>query len=92
MVNQPDVSTPDGVKEIQVQYYALLREERGVSGETLNTLASTPRHLYDQLSRQYRFTLPPERLTVSINNEFQSWDTELRSRDTVVFIPPVAGG
>lgn len=81
-----------GLKEIQVQYYAILREERGVSGETLTTASATPRHLYADLSEQYGFTLPVERLTVSINNEFQSWDTTLHARDTVVFIPPVAGG
>jgi molybdopterin converting factor small subunit len=31
-------------------------------------------------------------LKVAINDEFAAWDTQLASGDTIVFIPPVAGG
>lgn len=80
------------MKDVQVQYYALLREERGLSQETLQTTAETPRALYAELRERHEFTLPPERLSVAINETFTTWDASLATGDTVVFIPPVAGG
>jgi molybdenum cofactor guanylyltransferase len=77
---------------IRVQFYALLREQAGRSEETLTTRARTPRELYAELGARYRFTLPPEMLRVAINAEFGDWSQPLRPGDSVVFIPPVAGG
>jgi molybdenum cofactor guanylyltransferase len=77
---------------IRVQYYALLREQAGRSDEALTTRARTPRELYLELGARYRFTLPPEMLRVAINAEFGDWAQPLRAGDSVVFIPPVAGG
>lgn len=79
-------------KEIQVEYYALLREERGLPRETMTTSAATAGQLYEELQAQYRFTLPGHRLKVAINNEFKDFETPLNPKDIVVFIPPVAGG
>ncbi len=79
-------------KTVNVQYYALLREERGAAEETWQTGASSLRELYDELKSKYGFSLPIERLKVAVNDEFASWDNLLGERDTVVFIPPVAGG
>lgn len=79
-------------KRVSVQYYALLREQAGRSGESLLTGAATPRELYQQLNRRYPFTLPPELLRVAVNAEFAEWSAPLADGDTVVFIPPVAGG
>jgi molybdopterin converting factor small subunit len=36
--------------------------------------------------------LTAEQLKVALNSEFSDWQTPLRHGDTVVFIPPVAGG
>lgn len=79
-------------RELHVQYFALMREERGLSRETLSTTATTPRQLFSALTAQHAFSLNPERLKVSVNNRFVAWDTPLGDQDTVVFIPPVAGG
>jgi molybdopterin converting factor small subunit len=79
-------------KEIRIQYYAVLREERGLSSEELATEATTPRELYAVLQSRYGFSLPIERLRVAINDAFSDWDQPLREHDSVVFIPPVAGG
>ena len=79
-------------KDVQIQYYALLREERGLSVETLSTEAATPRELYDLLKLRYGFSLPAERLNVAVNDAFAEWEHPLRAGDSVVFIPPVAGG
>ncbi|MBC8027666.1 MAG: NTP transferase domain-containing protein [Steroidobacteraceae bacterium] len=79
-------------QEIRVQYFALLREQAGRSAETLATRARTPRELYTELAARYPFTLPAEMLRVAINAEFGDWAHPLKAGDSVVFIPPVAGG
>ena len=79
-------------KQINIQYYALLREQAGRSSETLATTAQTPRELYRQLSERYPFSLAPEMLRVAVNSEFSDWEQRLHAGDSVVFIPPVAGG
>jgi molybdopterin synthase sulfur carrier subunit len=62
---------------VRLEYFALLREQRGLDAETVLTEC---------------FTLPEERVRVAVNNAFVPWDRTLAANDTVVFIPPVAGG
>jgi molybdopterin converting factor subunit 1 len=79
-------------KHIKVQYYALLREQAGRSDEALETTARTPRELYEELKGRHPFSLAPEMLRVAVNAEFGEWSQPLADGDSVVFIPPVAGG
>lgn len=79
-------------RTLRVQYYAILREQAGRSEETLDTTAATPAELYDELRRRHPFQLAAAQLKVALNSEFSDWQTPLRHGDTVVFIPPVAGG
>lgn len=79
-------------KHIQVQYYALLREQAGRSEESLLTTARTPRDLYEELKERYPFSLAPQMLRVAVNADFAEWSQPLADGDHVVFIPPVAGG
>lgn len=79
-------------KSVQLQYFAQLREQRGVGQETLTTTAQTPEELYLELQQRHGFTLPREMVKVSINQAFQPMNTPLKEADQVVFIPPVAGG
>ena len=75
-----------------MQYYAILREQAGRSEETLDTSAATPAELYAELQQRHPFQLAPAQLKVALNAEFSDWQTPLKHGDTVVFIPPVAGG
>ena len=85
--------TPTSVqKKLKVQYYALLREQAGRSEESVTTSAHTPRELYAELKARYPFSLAPEMLRVAVNAEFGDWQQPLSDGDSVVFIPPVAGG
>jgi len=77
---------------IQVQYFAILREQRGVSQEKLTTAASTPAALYDELRSRHNFTLPADRIRAAVNDTFIDSAAPLHDGDRVVFIPPVAGG
>lgn len=79
-------------RTVNVQYFALLREQAGKARETLHTSARTPHELYTQLRTQYPFSLDVDLLRVAINGEFGDWRQPLAAGDTVVFIPPVAGG
>jgi molybdenum cofactor guanylyltransferase len=78
--------------KLKIQYFALMREQSGRSEETLETGASTPADLYEELKTRYGFSLPREQLKVAVNSEFASWSHRLTAGDAVVFIPPVAGG
>jgi MoaD family protein len=77
---------------VTLHYYAQLREQARTSGEQLGTSASSLRDLYDELRARHGFTLAVEALKVAVNGRFSEWDVALRDGDTVVFIPPVAGG
>jgi molybdopterin converting factor small subunit len=80
------------VKTIHLQYFALLREQRGLGGEQLQTQAATAGQLYEELRQRHGFTLPAERLRVAVDGEFAPWSTPLADGAQIVFIPPVAGG
>lgn len=80
------------VRRVKVCYFAVLRELRGISEESLDTSAETVEQLYDELAVTHNFTLNKEIIKVAINDSFVPWKTILNPDDTVVFIPPVAGG
>jgi hypothetical protein len=77
---------------LHVQYFAILREQRGLTQETLATAATSPAALYDELRTRHAFTLPADRIRAAVNDEFVAATAPLRDGDRVVFIPPVAGG
>jgi molybdopterin-guanine dinucleotide biosynthesis protein A len=79
-------------RTLRIQYYAVLREQAKRSEETVDTTASTPAELYEELRKRHPFQLAPAQLKVAINADFRDWNTPLANGDTVVFIPPVAGG
>jgi molybdenum cofactor guanylyltransferase len=85
---------PDSRRSIKlkVQYYALFREQAGRSEEMFDTFATTPAELYRELQHRHPFQLTQQQLKVAVNADFQDWNAPLANGDTVVFIPPVAGG
>ncbi len=76
----------------RLEYFALLKEQRGLGSETVATEARTPAQLYSFLKAEHGFRLEQDSLKVAVNEEFADWETELRDGDLIVFIPPVAGG
>lgn len=79
-------------RTLNVQYFAVLREQAGRSEERLDTSARNAEQLYAELTARHRLTLPREMLRVAINDEFGEWGQPLSDGDRIVFIPPVAGG
>jgi len=80
------------MKNVSIEYFAILREQRGAASERLATGAPDATALYEELRARHRFTLPAENVRVAINGEFAPWTSALREGDEVVFLPPVAGG
>ncbi len=78
--------------QLKVQYFAVFREQRGLTEESLALAVRTPGELYALLRTRHGFTLEPEMVRVAVNGSFAPVDSALASGDTVVFIPPVAGG
>ena len=79
-------------KTVEIRYFAILREQRGLAQEKIATDAATAVQLYDELRAKHGFTLESDRLRVAVNDDFAPWRTTLRDGDRLVFIPPVAGG
>jgi len=77
---------------VAVQYFAILREQRGLAEEKVGTCSATPAGLYEELRARHGFTLPVGRIRAAVNGDFVPASTPLHDGDTVVFIPPVAGG
>ena len=84
--------TSDALRAVTVEYYAQLREQAGASREAVQTAAIDVANLYAQLQQRHGFTLPQAMLKVAVNAAFVDWQHPLRDGDTVVFVPPVAGG
>ncbi|MCC6416178.1 MAG: MoaD/ThiS family protein [Opitutaceae bacterium] len=78
--------------KLHLQYFALLREQRGLTEEVLQTDAATPTALYEELCARHAFSLPADRVRAAVNGAFVPADAVLRDGDRIVFIPPVAGG
>jgi molybdopterin synthase sulfur carrier subunit len=79
-------------RTVHVQYFAVLREQAGRSSEAIQTVATDPEGLYEELRQLRGLSVPRSMLRVAVNEEFSDWQRPLVDGDRVVFIPPVAGG
>lgn len=79
-------------RTVHVQYFAVLREEAGLSEESVETTSETAADLYEELRARHGFRLDPDRLKLVVNEEFRDWSHPIEDGDNVVFVPPVAGG
>jgi len=79
-------------RPVQVRFFAVLREQAGVSALDCTTAARTPAELYVELQAGRGLVFPATLLRVAINDRYAAMDTPLQAGDRVVFIPPVAGG
>lgn len=78
--------------KIHLQYFASLREQRGLNSETITTDLATIAAVYDELKQHHGLSLERDMMRVAVGDRFVSWDTPLTDDMTITFIPPVAGG
>jgi len=83
-------------KQIQLRYFASVREALGTGGEPLRTSAATLAQLRDELIARggaYAQALARGRaVRMALDQEMSSEDATLREGCEVAFFPPVTGG
>ena len=79
-------------KHITVQYFGALRAQAGCDGERCATTAATCAELFAELAARHHFTLPAAACRPAVNHQVARADSPVTDGDTVVFLPPVAGG
>ena len=81
---------------VTVVYFAWLRERIGVSSEEVETSATTPAELIEELkAREERYALAfadLEAIRVALDQELVDFDAPLDGVREVAFFPPMTGG
>lgn len=77
---------------LTVQYFAVLRERRGLDVETVDVPTVTARELVDRLVAEHDLGLPSSLIRIAVDGRFVLDNVELRDGQAIVLIPPVAGG
>ena len=84
------------MKQINVKYFAWVRERIGKSGEQVSTDAGTVRQLIRELSaREPRYELAFSDLAslrVAVNHVLADFDSRLDDGAEIAFFPPMTGG
>lgn len=75
-----------------ISYYGMLAERRGLSDESLQSHATTPRKLYQEIDSRHQLGLAVTDMRAAVNDEFVSWDHPLNDGDRIAFLPPMSGG
>ena len=63
---------------VKIQYFASLREQRGLNEEVVETSAGSPMDLYKEIVDLHQLSIPCDALRVAINDEFGSMDQHLK--------------
>jgi molybdopterin converting factor subunit 1 len=77
---------------VTVRYFAMLRDQRGLESETVESNWATVGELVANLAQKHQFSLPSSRIRSAVNGAFADDNLALTDGDSVVLIPPVAGG
>ncbi len=78
--------------KLTVRYFAVLRERRGLETEVIEMPQMTARELADHLSHAHGLDLPASLIRIAVDGAFVDDSVALHDGQTVVLIPPVAGG
>jgi sulfur-carrier protein len=80
------------MRRLHLRYFAWLRDATGAAEESLESDAPTAAALFGEVARRHGLRSDFSSLRVAINDRIVGWDTPLGDEDTVVFLPPFAGG
>ena len=78
--------------EVEIKYFALLKDESGKDSEKYTTDGLTYRDLFLELQNKYEFSVKDTEIRVAVNDAFDSLDSQIIDQAKIVFIPPVSGG
>ena len=78
--------------QIQVVYFAKLRELTGLDQETFSiSKGRNPTDLLASINEKHQIDIGSN-FKIAVNDAFSDWDIMLNDGDRLVFIPPVTGG
>lgn len=80
------------MKSLTVRYFAIFRENAGMSEETISIDAQTAADVFAATSDRHGSSEPLGHCKVAINDVMASWDSPVEDGDSVLLFPPVAGG
>lgn len=80
------------MKTITVRYFALFRENAGVSEETLQLDVATAADVFKATTDRHGSFEPLGHCKVAINDEMADWESPVNDGDVLLLFPPVAGG
>lgn len=84
------------MQQIDVLYFAWVRERIGLPKEIINTNAETVAELIDELrvrGAHYEAAFSDlAAIRVAINQELVAIDTNIKQADEIAFFPPMTGG
>lgn len=80
------------MKQVHVEYVAMLRERAGVREESRTTAADTAAELYDEIAARHGWTFSRAAIRVAINGSITGWSAPVRDNDRILFLPPSSGG
>ena len=78
--------------QIQVVYFAKLRELTGLDQETFSiSKGNNPTDVLASIKERHQINIGSN-FKIAVNDEFSDSDIRLNDGDRLVFIPPVTGG
>lgn len=80
------------MKKLTVRYFAMFRENAGVSEESLSLQAETAADVFIATADRHGSNEPQGHCKVAINDVMAGWDSPVKDGDIVLLFPPVAGG
>ena len=80
------------MKTITVRYFAMFRDNAGLSEEQITVDAETVADVFEQTRSRHLSAEPRSHCKVAVNDEMADWSASVSDGDTVLLFPPVAGG
>lgn len=78
--------------KIAIQYFASIAESAGKTEEQIEISSCTAAELFAKIKEKYKIHYDISQIRVAVNDSYVDFSYVLHDADTVVFIPPVAGG
>ncbi|MGA1193809.1 MAG: MoaD/ThiS family protein [Kiritimatiellia bacterium] len=80
------------MKQLLVEYVAMMREAAGCREERVETEAENALELYGELTQRHGWAVGHASLRVAINDSIVEWSAPVRDGDRILFLPPSSGG
>ncbi len=80
------------MKNITILFFGKLKETWNTSQLKQQTTSATIQELYTELLQLTDEEPHKGSIKVAINDEFVTWNTNIKDNDVIAFLPPASGG